>query len=278
MSSNEGVAAALARLYDLDLVEDPGDLDLYLALAARSGGPVLELAAGSGRIAVPLAAAGHAVVAVDRDPAMLARAGARRTAAGAETAARLRLVEADVVGLALEEGPGFRLAILALNSLMLFPDRPAQRAAIAALARHLAPGGLAVVDVWLPDGLTLARYDGRLVLEYLRRDPESGRDVAKTAAAFHDPASGSVDLVTLYDEAVAGAAPVRWTRRDRLRLVGADELRALAEESGLRVETLAGGYDLAPLGPGDERAVLIAARPPGQPAGRARWPRPESPP
>ena len=39
-------AAALARLYDLDLDDDPGDLDLYLALAARAGGPILELAAG----------------------------------------------------------------------------------------------------------------------------------------------------------------------------------------------------------------------------------------
>ena len=39
--------------------DDPGDVDLYLALAKRTGGPVLELAAGSGRLAVPLAEAGH---------------------------------------------------------------------------------------------------------------------------------------------------------------------------------------------------------------------------
>ena len=76
---------ALARLYDLDLSEDPGDLDLYLALAERTGGPILELAAGTGRLAVPLAAAGHQVTGVDLDPAMLARArggrGARRASA-----------------------------------------------------------------------------------------------------------------------------------------------------------------------------------------------------
>ena len=71
-------AAALARLYDLDLLDDPGDLDLYLALAGRVGGPILELAAGSGRLAVPLAAAGYDVTGVDLDPAMLDRA---RTAA-----------------------------------------------------------------------------------------------------------------------------------------------------------------------------------------------------
>jgi hypothetical protein len=42
-------AAALARLYDLDLADDPGDLDLYLALADRVDGPILELAVGTGR-------------------------------------------------------------------------------------------------------------------------------------------------------------------------------------------------------------------------------------
>ena len=77
-------AAALARLYDLDLADDPGDLDLYRALATRTGGPILELMAGSGRLAVPLAAAGYEVVAVDLDAAMVARA---RTASG-ETPSR----------------------------------------------------------------------------------------------------------------------------------------------------------------------------------------------
>ena len=43
---DRATADALARFYDLDLVDDPGDLDLYLALAERTGGPILELAVG----------------------------------------------------------------------------------------------------------------------------------------------------------------------------------------------------------------------------------------
>jgi hypothetical protein len=43
-------------------------------------------------------------------------------------------------------------------------------------------------------------------------------------------------------------------------LVGADELAGFAEDAGLRVELVAGGYDLGPLGPGSERAVLVAVR------------------
>ena len=69
MQEVTAASEAFARLYDLDLSDDPGDLDLYLALAGRMGGPILELGAGTGRLAVPLATAGHQVTAVDIDPA-----------------------------------------------------------------------------------------------------------------------------------------------------------------------------------------------------------------
>lgn len=252
-------AEALARLYDVDLQEDPGDLDLYLALAARADGPILELAVGSGRVAVALASAGWSVTGVDLDPAMLARARARALAAGPGVAERVGLVEADLVGLGL---PGrYRLALVALNSLLLLSDRAAQAAALRTLAEHLEPGGLAVVDIWLPDADDLARYDGRLFLEYVRTDPETGRTVVKTGSALHDAATQVVSLTTIFDETDrAGGTPLRWIRRDRIRLVGADELRGFAEAAGLTIESIGGSYDLEPIGPGATRAVLVASR------------------
>lgn len=254
-------AAALARLYDLDLAGDPGDLDLYLALGERAAGPILELGAGSGRLAVPLAASGWQVTGVDRDPAMLERARRRAEALGDEISQRLELVQADIDGLRLEAGrPAFKLAFIALNSLMMLPDRAAQASAIRTVADHLALGGLAVADVWLPDADDLARYDGRLVLEYMREDPETGHMIVKTAAAVHEPTTGRITLDAIYDEVEQGKPPVRWLRRDRLRLVSADDLRDFAEKAGLRVELVAGGYDLEPLGPGSERAILVATR------------------
>ena len=261
-------ATALARLYDLDLLEDPGDVDLYVALASRTGGPILELAAGSGRLAIPLARAGYDVTLVDIDPAMLARAGQAAAAAGSEVGARLERVEADLVGLRLPGGRRFRLAILALNSILLLDSRDAQQAALEAMAGHLEPGGLAVVDAWLPSADELARYDGRIGLEYVRRDPETGSLVTKTASAQHEPATGHVRLSAIYEEGDQGQAPRRWIREDRLRLVNADDLRALAEAAGLDVEVVAGDYDLNPGGPHDERAILVA-RKRGRPAPRA---------
>ena len=257
-------ARALARLYDLDLVEDPGDLDLYLALAKASGGPILELAAGTGRLAVPLAAAGHEVTAVDLDPAMLERAAAR-AAATPGIGDRLKLIKADLLELDLPAAGGFRFAFIALNSLFLLATRDAQRQAFRTIARHLGPEGVAAVDVWLPEPDDLARFDGRLMLEYDRRDPETGNDVTKVASARYDPASAVVDLTSIYEEGSPGAPTVRWIRRDALRLVGADELRSMAEDAGLVVENLAGGYDLDPIGPGSDRAIVVARKPAAAP-------------
>lgn len=254
-------AAALARLYDLDLVDDPGDLDLYLALAERAGGPILELAAGSGRLAVPLAEAGFAVTGVDLDPAMLDRARARAAGARPVAVANLTLVEADLVDLRLPEAGRFVLAFIGLNSLLVLPTRAAQQAALRTLADHLAPGGIAVVDIWIPDGDDLARFDGRISLEWPRLDPETGAIVTKVASAGHDSAAATVTLTTIFEEGGQGQPARRWVRRDRLRLLSAEELRGFAEDAGLDIEVLAGDYGLGPMGPGSERAILIAVKP-----------------
>jgi SAM-dependent methyltransferase len=253
------VGPALARLYDLDLADDPGDLDLYRALVARTAGPVLELAVGTGRLAVPLAADGVDVVGVDVDPAMLDRA--RRRAAQARLPDdRVILVEGDLRTADVPRSGTFALAFIGLNSLMLLPTRREQAEAVAVLAAHLVPGGVAAIDVWLPDAEDLARFDGRVVLEYVREDGETGALIAKTAAARHDAARGTVELTAIYDASRDGAPVGRWVRTDRLRLVSADDLVAFAEAAGLEVEVLAGGYDLDPLGPGADRAVLVGRR------------------
>jgi SAM-dependent methyltransferase len=263
MRRDPETTAALARLYDVDLLEDPGDIDLYLAMAGRTGGPILELAAGSGRVTVPLAEAGYEVTAIDIDAAMLARLQLRLDeAAGAapEIRGRVHAVQADLIGLELEGGARFRLAILALNSILLLDSRESQRAALETMAQHLAPGGVAIVDVWLPSADELARYDGRLSLEYVRPDPETGLTVVKTASAQHEPTRGRVDLTAIYEEGAPGRPPSRWLRQDRLRLLDAEELTVMAEDAGLVVEVLAGAYDLSPIVNHDERAILVARR------------------
>ncbi len=250
-------AEALARYYDLDLLDDPGDVELYQALAQRTGGPILELGVGSGRIAIPLAEAGNAVTGVDDDAHMLARAAsAWSESRGRDHGGSLTLVDADMTAIRLEQR--FGLAILALNTLMLLDDGERQVAALRTLAAHLRPDGLAVVDVWLPSPEDLSLYDGRLLLEWLRVDPETADRVAKMASARYDTATATVTLHQFFDAWPAdGGALERTARTDRLHLVGSSELVRMAAEAGLGVEMLAGDHQMSAFGPGVDRAILL---------------------
>ena len=258
-------AAAIARLYDLDLSEDPGDVDLYRALARRGGGTIVELAVGSGRIAVPLAQDGHHLVGVDNDPAMLDRARDRVASAGRAISERVRLVEADLIGADRHDdvasGGPYELAILGLNSILLVASVSGQRAAIATMARLLAPGGVAVIDAWQPSPADLVAFDGRISLEWLRTDPQTGDEVTKQLAAWYDHLHRIVTLTTIFEGGTSGEPTRRWIRNDALRLVSGDELVAFAEDAGLTVEQLAGDYELGPLDGGSDRVVLIARKP-----------------
>jgi SAM-dependent methyltransferase len=250
-------AADLARYYDLDLLDDPGDLDMFMALAARSDGPILELAAGSGRVCVPLAVAGHHVTAVDNDPQMLDRARAAwARAVGARGGGALTLIEHDLTTLRL--GERFGLVIVALNSLLMLDGRGAQRRALEVMRAHLAPDGRAVIDAWLPAPDDLALYDGRQVLDWVRTDTEIGVRVAKTTAARYEPDTRTATVITTFDVGRDDAPSRRVTRQDRICFIAANELIALATAAGLTPETIAGDYDMTRLSDRSERIVLVA--------------------
>lgn len=270
--ADDTVGAALARYYDLDLSEGQPDLDMYLALAAATDGPILELACGSGRICVPLAAAGHEVTGVDRDPQMLERArqgwavmnkkaGGGRAGGGRARKQRgsLELIERDITDLRLKSR--FDLVFLALNSLLLLPDHAAQLAVLRTMKRHLAPRGRAVLDVWLPAPEDLVLYDGRVVLDWVRRaDQPRGQAVewvSKSSSARYLPATATATIQTVFDAWVQGQAPRRVSRTDEISFLGSTELIALVERAGMRVESIAGDYAMGDLMPDSDRIVLV---------------------
>ena len=186
--------------------------------------------------------------------------GRSHAAAAAVPPDRLAFVEADLVDLVLPDAGRYAFAFIALNSIMLLASRDAQRAAFRTLAAHLAPGGLAAVDAWLPDAEDLGRFDGRVILEWPRTDPDSGAVVTKVGSAQHDVATNTITLHAIYEEGRQGEPPHRWVRQDRLRLVSADELRrvrrgggAARRDPGRRLRPLADRPGLGAGGPRRER-------------------------
>jgi SAM-dependent methyltransferase len=253
-------AATLARYYDLDVAEERDDIAMYLALASASDGPVLELACGSGRIAVPLAAAGKAVTGVDIDGSMLERASTawQSERAHASPEGSLHLVKADVTELDL--GRRFDLVILGFNSILLLHERAAQQRVIKVMTRHLTEDGRAIIDVWLPTEGDLTLYDGRIQTDWTRRDDVTGDEVTKMTTATYDHATRRATVDTIF-EAWHGSAPVgRFEKRDEIRFVTADEVLAMLATAGLQPQVVAGDYAMNEVDSHSDRLITIAAR------------------
>jgi len=186
------------------------DLEFYARLAAAAGGPVLELACGTGRITRPLAAIGYDVVGVDNDPEML-----EWTAPGVE------LVTADMRELDL--GRTFGLAIVAYNSLQLLADRDEVNTCIAVAARHLRSGGILAAEV--TDFITGAAVDV---------DEEqhiASADGISLYATLHTDTDQGVSVYTRRF-VVAG---VELRDQVMLRRIDESDLAAAAKHAGLQV-------------------------------------------
>ncbi len=124
--------------HDVECGSYAADLGLWRELAAAEAGPVLDVGAGTGRVALDLAAAAHEVWALDRDAALLAVLAERARARGLA----VRTVVADARGFAL--GRRFGLIIVPMQTIQLLPERSGF---LAAAGRHLQPGGLLAVAV-----------------------------------------------------------------------------------------------------------------------------------
>jgi SAM-dependent methyltransferase len=246
---------ALARYYDWEHNDYDVDVPLYQDFARRTGGPILELACGSGRLMAPLLELGERVVGIDSSGPMLERARQMLDEAG--LLRRAALHEADVRSFSLDER--FRLAIYGLDSFGLLLRVDDQVAALRQIRQHLEPGGLLVLDVSNGNGRGAEPTD-ELVLQYEGTDPETGHPLSKWTARSTDHGEQVDHYTYFYDETGDDRLVRRSTVRLDLRYFGRYELELLLVQAGLIPETFYGSYDLAPFAAGCERLIAVAAR------------------
>lgn len=250
-----------ARWYDLDQGGYEEDLAFYLALARRTGSPVLEAGCGTGRLVLALAGAGYRVVGVEQLPAMLARAQAKVTAAGPRVARRVRLVHADIRSLELDER--FALAILAVNTLMHLAEAEEQEEALRRIFAHLSPGGVLALDLFPPHPDFVAPASGELVLEKVLVDPDTGDTVLKFVARQADYARQLLTTTFIYDRVDAAGGVERTAQTFPLRYLHRPEAERMLRAAGFQIEGVYGSYDLAPYDDQGTRMLFLARRPEG---------------
>jgi SAM-dependent methyltransferase len=129
---SETVSTA-AIWHDVECASYAADLPLWEELAAASGGTILDLGCGTGRVALHLARRGHTVIGVDRDATLLAALHERAVDLGVES------IHADVREFELERAVA--LALAPMHTLQLLEGSDARISCLRRVAAALAPGG-----------------------------------------------------------------------------------------------------------------------------------------
>ena len=216
---------AIAEVYATDMGASMpfDDVGFYRALCRRQGGAVLELGCGTGRVLLPLLAAGLDAVGVDRSLPMLQRL--RRDAAARGLAAP-RVAQMDLRALALR---GHFATVLAPYSLVTYLTEPRDLAHFLATARALlAPdGGVLVLDAFIPRDVT-AFDDFRL--DYRRAHGEGTLERHKRIA-LHDDGCNTIERRYRVHDADATLRE-EFTTRETIRPYRAATLRETAAAAG----------------------------------------------
>jgi SAM-dependent methyltransferase len=250
---------SLAEFYDaIPLYRDRRDIEFYVALARESGGPVLELGCGTGRVLLPTARAGIEIVGLDCSAAMLERCRVKLRAERDDVRQRVHLLRGDMAAFAL--GRRFALITTPFRSFQHLLRVDEQLACLAAARRQLAPGGRLVLEVFHPRPAAL--HDPAWTEE--REDvPETRLEDGRTfrravrIAAFHRAEQvNDVEMVFYIthpdgrSERVAERFPMRYCFRF--------ELEHLLTRAGFQVESLFGGFDRVPFADDSHDIIFIA--------------------
>jgi SAM-dependent methyltransferase len=223
---------SFAARYDAWSASMTADVPFYCALARRADGPVVELAVGNGRVAIPVARAiGRTVVGLDLSPAMLDLA--RRGAAEAGVQLDLRL--ADIRDVTLDEPA--TLIYCPFRSLLHLPTWVDRRRCFEHVAAALLPGGRFAWNVFAFDHRVASRLDGQ------------HHDEPVPHTVRYAVGDNRIDIVL--DE--GGVSSLWWASKN--------EWLGLIDTAGLELEALYGDFDQTPAGDDASEYVFVTRRP-----------------
>jgi SAM-dependent methyltransferase len=222
---------AFADRYDEWAAHMTADVAFYVALAQEADGPLVELAVGNGRVAIPVAqATGRRIIGIDTSPAMLDQARARAAKAGLELDLRM----CDMRDLTLDEPAA--LIYCPFRALLHLPTWADRRRTFELVAASLRPGGRFAWNAFAFDHLVAARIDGE------------HQDERVSHTVHYSVGDNRIDIVR--DD---GATSSLWwaTKNEWLGLI---------DVADLELEALYGGFAQEPYTADSREYVFIARR------------------
>lgn len=247
-----------AEFYDGDYAAKTyrEDIHFYVDLARASGGPVLEMGCGTGRVLLPVARAGIRIHGIDLAGEMLAVLRQSLSLDPPAVQQRVTVTEGDVRKTTVDGR--FALVTAPFRVVQHLLERQDQRAWLRNVRHHLAPGGALVFDVFQPDFHYLSRPRGPEV-EIDRTNPETGMRVRRS---FQTRPHSALQLLEIHFEWLvenaggemvsqsAGSTVMRWYTRG--------ELENLLELEGFAITDYWGSFNRELFGEGSQNQVIRA--------------------
>lgn len=225
--------AAFAKIYDQWSAHMTDDIPWYVELARQTEGPIVELAVGNGRVAVPLAqAVKRPVIGIDRSPLMLEVARDRALSAGVELDLRLD----DMRSFELEEEAG--LIYCPFRSLLHLATWEEKRRVFDHVAKALRPGGRFAWNTFVFNPYAAAQNNGAHVVL---------NGIGHTI--HHHPQDNRIDLTLDDGESIS----LWWVTKS--------EWEGLINVAGLEISALYSGFAREPFAEGAEEFVWVAQKP-----------------
>jgi SAM-dependent methyltransferase len=248
----------IGELYDhIRLYGARADVPFYIEAAKRSGGPVLELACGTGRVLLPTAQAGVAITGLDRSSEMLARCREKLAAEPADVRGRVGLVEGDMRSFDL--GRSFSLVTVPFRGFQHLVTIDDQLACLSSVRRHLAPGGRLIFDLFNPHFKYLVADRTEEKEDTPSTRLPDGRSLRRTSrVTFVDFIAQTSDVELIWYVADAAGREERRVQPFQMRWFMRAEIEHLLERAGLRVVDIVGGFDMHPLTNESPEIVVIA--------------------
>ena len=240
-------------LYDhVPLYLERQDLDFYVAEAKASGGRVLEVGCGTGRILLPTARAGCTITGIDSSRHMLARCRTKLAAEPAAVQSRVTLTQHEMRSFSLDGT--FALITAPFRVVQHLITQEDQLQFLAAARRHLAPGGRLVFDVFNPRFDMLVSADGVEREDMPEQPLPDGRRVRRS---YRIARVRWVDQVS-ESELIYYVDGKRYVQAFEMRWYLAAELRNLLARAGFRAREIYGDFQRGPLVDGCPEMVVVA--------------------
>jgi SAM-dependent methyltransferase len=245
-----------AGYYTAAYAERTADVDYYVALAEKYGGPILEYGCGNGRIALPIARLGIDITGVDRSDTMLADFRASLKQEAREVRKRVSIKRGDMRKLTLRRK--FPLVLCTFNTFLHLYTRDDVERFCARVRRHMTPRGRFVVDVCMPDPEELHRDPSRIYRQ--PRFKHSSGQVVRYGERFDYDRLRQVLFVSMEFEPT-GRPLEGWVTPLAHRQFFPQELEALLHYNGLEVVDVHGDFsNTKPTSATDEIALHCKLR------------------